>query len=283
MHACFTPFSPRFSALTAAATLCAALISAPAWGADPGQVAQLLHVERLFAILGRESEDYASDLGAEFLGNGADPGWHDEVRRIHDPARLQSAFEAVLADELKDDPLPEITRFLSSETGQRMIDLELDAREALLDPRVEAAAEGALEAAEAAQDARLGLVRDVIAAAGLVEENVAGGLNTNFAFSVALAESGVYAYPVSKDEILAELIAEEPALRDEVTLWLESYLMMAYAPASEAELRDWLEFTRSDAGQALLHAQFAGFDRVFNASSAALGHALARRMMASSL
>lgn len=263
--------------------LSSTLAAGAAWAGDPGQVARLLHAERLFAILGRESEGYAAELGDAFLGDGADPGWHADVRRIHDPARLQSAFEAALAEALAGDPLPEITRFLASDTAQHMIDLELDAREALLDPRVEAAAEGALEAAEAADDPRLDLVREVIRAAGLVEENVAGGLNTNFAFTVALAEGGAYGYPVSSDEILADLIAEEPVLRDEVTLWLESYLLMAYAPATEAELRDWLGFTRSEAGQALLQAQFAGFEQVFNASSAALGHALARRMTASSL
>jgi hypothetical protein len=283
----FSPrFLPRFSLRCMAlrgVALCGLLLAAPARADAPeARIAALLHSERLFAILAREAEDYGSDLAGEFLG-AQDAGWAEEVRVIHAPARMQAEFETVLAAELAGDPLPEIEAFLASPTGQRMIGLELSAREALLDPGVEAAAEAALEAAEAAQDPRLAQVRAVIEAADLVEENVAGGLNTNFAFTAALAAGDGFAYPVTEAEILADLAAGEPDLRADVTLWLESFLLMAYAPASEAELAQWLAFARSEPGQALIHAQFAGFDRVFEGSSTALGAALARRLAATEL
>lgn len=251
--------------------------------ADPARISELLGSARLFGILQREGEDYGQDLAQEMLQGGASAQWQAEVAAIHAPERLLPEYRRVFDAALMQADQGAIERWLSSDLGRRMVALELAAREQMLNVDVEEAAIAAAQAADAKGDARLKAVRRLIEAGDLVEANVAGGLNANLAFYRAMDEGGAFPYAVSESEMLADVAAEEAEIREQVKAWIEGYLFMAYAPLSLAELQHCADFAASAPGRALLHAQFAGFDAVYERTSRELGAALARHLTSSAL
>lgn len=245
--------------------------------ADPARILDLLRIEPLFEILQRESVVYGDDLAAGMLA-GADPGWRAEVAALHAPARLLPPFRAEFAAHLAPGLQPAIETFLTSDLGQKIVGLELSAREAMLDPGVEEAAIERATEADYARDPRLAAVRQLIAASDLIEANVIGGLNANLAFYRAMAAGGGFPYEMTEADILAEVAAQEPEIRADITAWVEGYLFLALAPLSEDELAAATRFFASEPGRALVGAQFAGFERVYAQASTGLGAALARRL-----
>ncbi|MGD9919123.1 MAG: hypothetical protein AB7U46_13985 [Paenirhodobacter sp.] len=274
--------APLRLALACALAFCATVQGA---AADPAKIATLLHSEKLFSILQQEGVHYGDDLADELLPGGADPGWRAEVAAIHAPARLLPPYEEVLGAALAAEKADQgaIERWLGSDLGQRVVTQEIAARAAMLDQSVEDAAIARAEEADAAQDPKLDAVREIIEAADLVEPNVAGGLNANLAFYRAMAQGGAFPYEVTESDMLADVAAQEDDIRADVTSWMEGYLFLAYQGLSLEDLHRCAEFNASEAGQALLRAQFQGFDHVYERSSAELGTALARRLNAAEL
>lgn len=277
------PFAALFAALRCGAF---ALLFVAAGGqgalADPAQIARLLRSSELFALLQQESQSYGEELGAQMAG-GALPGWREEVAQIYAPEKLVARFEAGLGAALAQADARPIERWLEGAAAQRVIALELEARQRMLDPEAEAEAMAAVAEAEAAGDAKLAAVRRVIAASGVIETNVVGGLNANFAFYRAMAAHGAFPYALSEAEMLAEVAAQEEAIRADVTLWVEAYLYQAYQGLSLPELDLLAEFLASPPGQRLLAAEIAAFDQIYEESSAELGRALARHLRAQEL
>lgn len=261
---------------------CWALVAGPAL-ADPVRIAHLLRVQDLFPILQKEGGTYGSDLLKEMSGMDPDAAWAAEVAKIHDPERLMPAFREDFGRALTGADEPAIEAWLDTPLGRRVVGLELQTREALLDPALEDRAIQAAEEADAADDPRLAAVRRVIAASDLVETNVIGGLNANLAFYRAMAAGNAFPYEVTEADMLADVAAQEEDIRADVTAWLEGYLFAAYGALSLDELQQLAQFNASAAGQELLRAEFTAFDRIYESTSAALGAALARRLTSADL
>lgn len=246
--------------------------------ADPARILELLRIEPLFSILQRESLIYGDDLASEILGKAEDPRWRAEVAELHDPARLLPPFRAEFAAQLPTAQEAAIEAWLGSDLGRRIVGLELSAREAMLDPGVEEAAIARAAEADAAGDARMAAVRRLIAASDLIEANVIGGMNANLAFYRAMAAGGGFPYELTEADVVLEVAAQEPEIRADVGAWIEGYMFLALGPLSDAELAEATAFFASESGRALVAAEFAGFDLVYETSSAELGAALARRL-----
>jgi hypothetical protein len=210
-------------------------------------------------------------------GGGAE--WDAAVSRIYDVARLRTGFAAALGQALGSDPeaIAEITRFFASDLGQRILNLEIEARRAFLDTASEEAAQVAADDAAAARDPRVGQLRRMIEAADLLEMNVAGALSGNLAFMTGMASTGAYG-AVPDDQILSDVWGQEDQIRADTSTWLYSYLGLAYHPLTEAEMESYIAFWESPAGQKLNAALFAAFDTVFREVSLELGKAAGTAM-----
>ena len=250
--------------------LCATLRPA---AADPAAVLDALRLQDVLAVMAQEGAAYGEDLQAELFPGKGSASWTSQVADVHDPARLRPIFDRVFAasfDQAQEGP---ILAFLRSELGQRIVSLEIDARRALQEPGIEEAADAARDVGYDAGNPRLRAVEDFIERTDLIEPNVTSGMNANLAFYRAMVRAGGLGYQVTESDMLAEIWGQEPAVREEMSRWMVSYLYMAYAPLSDAELERYAEFSTSAAGRALNHALFAGFDAIFVDSSARLGAA----------
>ncbi len=169
-----------------------------------------------------------------------------------------------------------MTEFFASDIGQRIVAYEITAREALLEEGIEEAAQETLRLREAEGDPRLALVREFVEANDLVESNVMGAMNANYAFYIGLMDGNAFPRQMSEQDILTDVWSQEDEIRADTEEWVHSYLLMAYQPLSDEDLQTYIDMARTDEGRALNRALFAAFDEVFTDISATLGLASAR-------
>ncbi len=267
-------------ALTPPLVLPALAEEAPAAETSVPALAEALRLDDLFAVLHDEGLAYGEDLETRMFPDGGGPRWRERVGRIYDVPRLRADFEAVLQRELGTEAavLAEIDAFFASELGRKVVGLEIDARRAFLDEAQEEAARVAAETRAADRDPKVKLLQRFIAAGDLIEMNVAGGLSGNLAFLTGLAETSGDGGSLPRDELMAQVWAQEEMIRADTTSWLQAYLGLAYAPLTEAELASYAEFMESPAGQRLNAALFLAFDEVFSRVSYELGRAAGTAM-----
>ena len=280
------PFARR---LAAAAVLVLALTQ-PALAERVTALMDLMRLDDLLDIMREEGLEHGAAVGDGVLGQGAGSGWEATVARVYDPARMRDRMEDGLRARLKDAPdaareaaLDEVARFFASDLGRRVVQLELSARRAMLDEAIEEAARDAWAELEAEDGPRAAAVRRFVATGDLVELNVVGGLNATYAFYAGLADSGAGTGGMDEAEMLADVWAQEGAIRTEIDEWLHGYLALAFGPLGDAELEAYTDFFASPSGSLLNSALFAGFNGMFEGLSRDLGMAAGGMMLGEDL
>lgn len=254
-----------------------ALMPLGAASEEPSQLGAALNLPKLAQILHREGLDYGASLEAEmFLGQGG-ARWAAEVARIHDPSRILAGLEAGLAPYFADTPkaLDEAVAFFASDFGQRIIGLELSAREAMLDKDTTEAAELAFEALSAKGGDRLAALERFVQVNDLIASNVAGAMNSNLAFMQGMMDGGAMDQTMPEADMLADLWSQEDKITQDIENWVFPFVAMAYQPLDAADLAAYTAFCETPTGQRVNAALFDAFDKVFAAVSYDLGRAAA--------
>ncbi len=186
-------------------------------------------------------------------------------------------MEALAAATAGQDIGP-ILAFFTSEPGSTFIDLEVSARQAMLDPEVEQMAKEAAAVAMADESPLYAQIERFVAANDLVETNVVAAMNSTYAFYLGLMDGGAFPAEMTESDILGDVWAQEPMIRANTEEWVYSFLLMAYGPLSPEDMEAYIAFSETDAGRAANRAIFAAFDGMFEEISLALGRAAARYM-----
>lgn len=242
-----------------------------------------MQMAEIFDILRAEGLDYGAELADEMLGDPGDPRWTARVEAIYDTNRTYPRFRDRFRRELGGADIAGMTGFIRSDLGQRITDLEVVARRALLDPEVEAACRLEYDDAREFGTARLDAIRGFVEAGDLIDSNVTGAMNANYAFWSGMMEAGGLNAEYDQTVILNDVWAQEPELRAETEEWMYCYLLMALEPLDDAELETYTEFAESPAGRRLNRAMFVAFDEVFTDISLRLGRESARYYAAEEL
>jgi hypothetical protein len=217
-----------------------------------------------------------------FPGKGGE-GWRREVARIQMPERLTPIIRDSLSEMLRPGDLAAAAEFYQTPLGQRIVTREVDARRQMLDGEVEALAKATSADLAASQAPRAELIDRLIDTLDLVATNVSGGMNANFAFYRGLADGGALAKRLAEREMLAMVREQEAEIRASTEAWLRAYLVKAYAPLSNDELSQYIDFAGTPAGKRYNAAMFEGFGRVFERTSYDLGRAAARFMVSTDI
>jgi hypothetical protein len=237
-------------------------------------------IQPLMQIVATEGARHG--LGLEdslFPGKGGST-WELIVGSIQAPERLGRKLAQVIQAELSQEEIAAATAYLSDGPGARIVKREVETRREMLDAHVEVAAKTATQTLRSENAERAALLDELIEALDLVTANVSGGLNANFAFYQGLADGGAMRKRLTEAEILTMVWNQEDEVRAASTAWLEGYLGRAYAPLSEADLREHIAFARSPVGQRYFSAMFQGFGAVFEETSYELGRAAANFIIA---
>jgi len=253
------------------------------------RVLDAMQVTALFEMLRDEAVASGRDLGAEMMPGRDLAGWERTLARLNDPARVLPPFRGAFAEALAAAPgggaegARRILAYLTAPPGARIVRLELSARAALHEPEIEAAVLARFDAARAAGSDRAAAVARFIAVNDLVDRNVAGALAANAAFLTGLQAGADAPDGFGTGDVLADVWAQEPAIRASTTDWLHAFVFLAYGPLDAGDLQTHLAFSESPAGQAFNDAIFDAFDTVLTGLSHDTGAALARLMASEDL
>jgi hypothetical protein len=249
--------------------------------ADPESVLQTLRIPEMIAVMQDEGIAYGDDLEEQLFPGAGGARWDGIVAGIYDEPALLQRFQSAFSARLAADPqaMDEIVGFFGTDRGQRILSLEIAARRALLDEAAEEAAAVSVDDMRAREDPRLAVLERFAAANDLIEQNVSGALNANFAFYQGMSDGGAFdAAKMTEADMLADVWSQEPEIRAETESWLYPFLALAYEPLSDADLQAYLAFSESGASRAMNAAMFAAFDEVFRAISRDLGRAAAEML-----
>jgi hypothetical protein len=259
--------------------LLACLITLPQMvaAATPAELDRLyfaLHGPDLMEILSEEGRVQSDELQADMFPGRNNGSWSAVSGIIYDVDAMRVTFRARFDEELADTDITPILEYLESETGARIVQLEVDARRALMDESIEEAARDAFGDLEMMNPDRLARLEAFVDANNLIDLNVSGALNSNLSFYNGLAAGGGFDLP--EDEILADVWASAEEIRTDTVEWMFGYLTMAYAPLDDQALDDYIDMSETPSGRALNRALFAAFDDLFREISFDLGKAASR-------
>lgn len=249
---------------------------------DSDDVLETLMLDPLLEILQDEAVEAGGELAREMMPERDLSGWAATLRRINDPDRVGGVIRTRFAEELDPSSVAPVLDYFGTEAGQRILSLELSAREALADPEIEEAVRARLDAARADDTPRAKALDAYIAVNDLIDANVLGALNSNAAFLSGLG-GGAGRGPADETAIYQQVLAQEPEIRADTTAWVEAFVALAYQPLSMEDLTAHVEFAGTPAGQDLNAALFAAFNAAFVRSAGETGRALARLLDSSDL
>lgn len=262
--------------LLAAAVALAPALPVQAAGQAVSDLIAALRLAETVEILHSEGLEYGDSIAEELFPGLSGRSWQATVREIYDAEAMEAALADALTEGLGEAEAAPLAEFFGSQLGKQIVELEISARRALLEPSVDEASREALAEMLDDKDPRLEQVRRYSEANGLVEENVVGALNANFAFYMGLKTGGALPGDMSDSQILADVWSQEEDIRANTEEWVLSYLTMAYRPLSDADLDAYIALSETPEGRALNRALFDGFDEIFVDISRALGEAAAR-------
>lgn len=272
-----------FGAMMKTAATGAALLawSLPVWASPTTDLLNALGVPQIVSIMREEGIEYGDTLAADMIPGGGTEGWSATVARIYDEDRMLATVQEVFAAEFGDADPSSLLEFFTSETGQQIVSLELSARNAMREGEIEDAARAAFTDLDGTSSEPLAAISEFVAANDLVEANLVGALNANYMFYLGLVDGG--ALRMSESEILTEVWSTEEETRAETREWVYAFLLMAYRPLEDGVVEDYTTLSRTEPGRALNRALFAGFNRMYDDISYALGMAVAREMQVQEL
>ena len=252
------------------------LLAIPVRAQPVDDLMEALKLEEMLEIMQTEGVAYGEELAEDMLPGGNSPRWQDLLTEIYDTEKMRAVVRQGFADAMEtDDPEPLIA-FFSSELGSRIIDLELSARRAMIDDRIEEAARETFRTRQAEDDPRLDQITRFIEANDLLEANVTGALNASYRFYAGLVDGG--GLRMSESDILSDVWSREEETRDDTREWLYAFLLLAYEPLDEEELEAYIALSETAQGKALNRALFSGFNAMYDELSYAIGLAAAQQL-----
>ncbi|MFZ3584601.1 DUF2059 domain-containing protein [Loktanella sp. DJP18] len=232
----------------------------------------------MIAIMREEGLAYGDEIATDLLSTTTNAKWDETVSDIYDLDRMRDGAAAALDAALAGNDVDAMLAFFTSDLGAEIITLETSARRALLDDAVDEAAKQSAGVALEADTPRSQLVTRFVETNDLIDTNVVGAMNANFAFYMGLQDGGAFDAELTEDQVLTDVNDQEPQIRQNTTEWVYGFLMMAYQPLSDDELQAYIDFSATEPGQQLNAAMFDAFDQMFVTISRQLGRASAEYM-----
>lgn len=246
--------------------------------ADSDALFDALQLPEIIDVMRLEGLTYGTQVGEELIGDRLTPAWNTTVEMLYDPEPLKGTIKAEFSTALEGEDVTPMLAFFTTDPGRRFMGLEVSARRAMLDDAVDEASQDMLDEARSDKTERYQLVAEFVDTNDLIETNVISAMNANVAFYNGLSEGGAFGGVLTQDQILSDVYDQEPDIRTNTTDWIYRFLLMAYAPMEDADIQAYIDFSNTDAGQALNTALFAAFEDTLNDINHSLGFEAAQFM-----
>ncbi len=264
----------RVFASTVLMTLSIALPAVAESGAMVNRYFTALKMQDVFEILRDEGVKAGLDIAEEEDGINASPAWTARIKSIYAIDKMDAAFRHALSEASDLDASEEAVAFFETEFGQRVVNIELDARRALSDESIEDAVREQANALKEEDPNRLELYDQFIKVNDLIDSNVMGALNANLAFYQGLGANPLFS-GMDEGAMLSQVYGQEAEIREDMEDWTRNFSVLAYGLLTDEEIEQYIAISDTKAGQLLNTALFSGFDKVFELQSFELGRAMA--------
>ncbi len=261
--------------------LIATLGTAQAQAVDAEKGAALfdaLGLPEMIQIMRDEGLAYGEEIATDLLSDQTNANWDKTVSDIYNVDRMRGGAASALNTALMGKDIDAMLDFFTSDLGKEIIGLETSARQALLDDAVDTAAKESAAIALADDTPRSQMVTTFAETNALIDTNVVGAMNANFAFYMGLQDGGAFESKLTEEQVLTDVYQQEQEIRKNTTEWVYGFLMLAYQPLSDDDLQAYIDFSETKPGQDLNVAMFDAFDQMFVAISQELGRASAQYM-----
>ncbi|WP_299612744.1 DUF2059 domain-containing protein [uncultured Tateyamaria sp.] len=233
-----------------------------AW-ADVNRLIDAMGLPEIIAAFATEGIKAGQSIDESFLNGQGGDVWADTVLRLYDVARMENELRTAMAEELDAEVAEQALLFLESDLGVRIIDLEVQARQAFIDESVEAAA-------KASPSAQGDPVTDYIVSRDLIERNVDVAVAAQAAFLEGFSEaSGRLDDLPDMDQLRARILVDTES-------WLRGYNALVQSAMTEDEIDIYTAFWDTEVGEAVDDALFVAFGQSYTTLSYALGQAAGR-------
>ncbi len=260
------------------------ILSVGSWSAAASEnvdrLTDAMRMSDAMQIFSDEGVDQARVLDTGLLNGTGGAFFQAQIEDLYDPVWMLSKVSEALSETMTDGQLEQAALFFESDLGQTIVSLENSARRAFSDDAIEEMALTAFRDTDRESE-RYRLVEEYIQVNDLIERNVKGGLSADYSFFRGLADGqGIAA---DDSDMLARLLSQTAQSQKETREWLFSFLLVAYGPLTEAQMRRNIAFSRTEAGRALNDALFLGLDGMFDELSYEMGLTAAQVLGASDL
>ncbi|WP_108837940.1 DUF2059 domain-containing protein [Tateyamaria sp. Alg231-49] len=251
--------------MTLRAALSALAFSASAALASPqtDQLVDAMGIPALIAAFSADGIENGTAVDKGILNGQGGNVWAETVRRLYDPARLEEEIRGAFAENLEEQVAAQALLFFESDVGARIIDLEVQARQAMLNPELEAAATAAPSAGNAA-------ITEFLEVRDLVERNTDAAMKAQTAFFAGIAETSPQIVPPPETE------EQRALMQAETERWLRGYYALAQSPLSEDDVAIYTAFWNTEVAMALDDVLFEAFANSYATLSFGLGQAAGR-------
>lgn len=229
----------------------------------------------------REGAAYGDSLHADMIPGIDAAEWQRAVGRIYDRDRLLGMMRQRLDAAMQGQELSALLAYFGSDAGREVIALELSARDVLADPALLQASADRYRHLLSGDAALTGAIARMVRAGDLIERNVAGTLGANLMFYRGMKAGGALAW--SDDQLIREVWAQEPVVREEAADWIYGFSLLAYEPLSAVARDAYADLWETPEGRALNAALFAAYDEIYAEVSFRLGQAVARYLVSEAL
>ena len=257
--------------------------TAEAQSASAEAVFEAMRLGDILEIMQSEGLEYADEIAATMFADQPAQDWDESVADIYDYDRLKALILEDFGAAIDATAAAETLAFFEAEPGPTIVRLEVEARMAMIDDAIEEASNEIAAMAMRDETPRFELISRFVEVNDLIETNVVGALNSNYAFYEGLAAGGGMPQEMTEDQLLSLVWSQEPDIRTSTTEWVFSYLLLAYQPLDDADIESYIAFSETASGQMLNRALFEGFDNMFVQISRDLGTAAAKELSAASL
>ncbi|MEX0311456.1 MAG: hypothetical protein AB3N17_14570 [Tateyamaria sp.] len=246
------------------ASLClAVVVTAQSASADTNRLIDAMGIPELIAAFSEEGAVAGQSVDETFLNGQGGDVWAETVRRLYDPARLEAGLRDIMIEALDPGAAAQALLFFEAQPAMRIVEIEIQARQAFLDEAVEAAA----KASPAAQSQS---VTDLLLARDLIERNTDVAVEAQAAFMQGMIDgSGRTSDPPDLDRLRARILIETED-------WLRGYNALIQSALDPDEIDVYLAFWDTDVGTAVDDALFLAFGQTYTTLSYALGQAAGR-------
>ncbi len=239
-----------------------------------------MRLDEVVEVLREEGVSSGKKLDEGFLGGAGGAFFQAQIEDIYDPVWMTGQISESLSGMLTEQQLEQAATFFESDLGQVIVSLENSARRAMMDEAVTQMAQAALRDADR-DGGRFLLIEEYIEVNDLIARNVQSTITSDYSFFRGMANG--QGTPPDEGHLLAELLAHKDEVERDTRDWLFSFLMLAYQPLDEAQIRGNIAFSRTDTGRALNDAIFDGIDKMYNEISYQLGITVGQVLGASEL